>query len=265
MLLVDTHNHLGCDDFNNDRIQVLNKSYALGVKRQIMVGVYPEEWQKLYHLANNHTPLYYACGIHPLYTPSPALVNQTFEQLRQLFEQSTQPSKLCALGEIGLDYYVEGFNKNYQQQIFKAQLALAIEFNKPILLHVRRAHADTIAILKEMKFKLGGIAHAFSGSYEEAKEYIRLGFKIGLGGAGTYPQAHRMHRVLKQLPLEAIVLETDAPDISPVNRQGQRNSPEFLPEICQALAEIKEISAEHLATVSTQNACELFRWDITKL
>ncbi|UYZ85152.1 TatD family hydrolase [Entomomonas sp. E2T0] len=265
MYLIDTHNHLGCDNFNSDRDQVLKRSIKLGVIKQIMVGVFASEWQHTIQLAQQHPSLYVACGIHPMYIPSASQVPQTLELLTQLFRQPEYSAKLCAIGEIGLDYYIDNYDQEQQQQLFKLQLEIATEFQKPVLLHVRRAHADTIKILKELKFKLGGIAHAFSGSYEEAKEYIKLGFKIGLGGAGTYPQAHRMHRVLEQLPLDAIVLETDAPDLSPVTQLGNRNSPEFLPEICQQLAKIKGISAELLAEASTQNACELFNWNLNNL
>lgn len=265
MHLIDTHNHLGCEDFNEDRDQVLKRSIELGVIKQIMVGVFASEWQHTIQLAQQHSSLYVSCGIHPMYIPSPQQMSLAIESLKQLFRIPENSQKLCAIGEIGLDYYIDNYNKEQQQQLFKLQLEIAAEFQKPVLLHVRRAHADTINILKALKFKLGGIAHAFSGSYEEAKEYIKLGFKIGLGGAGTYPQAHRMHRVLEQLPLDAIVLETDAPDLSPVTQQGNRNSPEFLPEICQQLAKIKGISAELLAKASTQNACQLFNWDLKNL
>lgn len=265
MYLIDTHNHLGCDDFNNDRNQVIANSIQLGIVKQITVGVNPHEWQALTQLVNNFPSIYLACGIHPMYIPIKAELYVALHLLEQLLLQPSINSKLCAVGEIGLDYYIENYDKALQQQVFISQLKLAAYYQYPVLLHVRRAHADVIATLKQLKFKQGGIAHAFSGSYEEAKEYIKLGFKIGLGGAGTYPQAHRMHRVLKQLPLEAIVLETDAPDLAPISRQGQRNSPEYLPEICQQLALIKGITAEQLANHTTQNACELFNWPMDEL
>lgn len=265
MRLIDTHNHLACDDFNNDRKQVIERSIELGVVRQIMVGVFADEWQDYIQLALNNPALYVACGIHPMYIPAKEQLAQSLSTLEQLFKQPEYTAKLCAVGEIGLDYYIENYHKAQQQQVFAEQLALAEQYQRPVLLHVRRAHADTIKLLKDLKFKQRGIAHAFSGSYEEAKEYIKLGFKIGLGGAGTYPQAQRMHRVLAQLPLDAIVLETDAPDLSPVSQQGKRNSPEFLPEICQQLAEIKGIPAEQLAQAATDNTCELFNWDSNSL
>jgi TatD DNase family protein len=164
------------------------------------------------------------------------------------------------VGEIGLDYFLEHLDRERQQPLFEAQLKLAVDFQLPALLHVRRSHAAVIATLKRIRLPRGGIIHAFAGSREEAHEYIKLGFKLGLGGAATWPQALRMHKVLAQLPLEAVVLETDAPDMAPAMYPGQRNSPEHLPEICAALAERMGLSPLSLAQASTRNACELFNW-----
>jgi TatD DNase family protein len=144
--------------------------------------------------------------------------------------------------------------------LFDAQLQLAADFNLPALIHVRRSHAAVIATLKRFRLPRAGIIHAFAGSKEESREYIKLGFKLGLGGAATWPQALRMHRVLAELPLESVVLETDSPDMAPAMYPGQRNSPAHLPAICAALAGIMAISPERLAAVSTANACELFNW-----
>ena len=135
-----------------------------------------------------------------------------------------------------------------------------MDFQLPALLHVRRSHAAVIATLKRIRLPRGGIIHAFAGSVEEAREYIKLGFKLGLGGAATWPQALRMHKVLTRLPLEALVLETDSPDMAPAMYPGQRNSPQHLPDICNALAERMGISPSVLAETSTRNACELFNW-----
>lgn len=135
-----------------------------------------------------------------------------------------------------------------------------MEFQLPALIHVRRSHAAVIATLKRICPERAGIIHAFAGSFEEAREYIKLGFKLGLGGAATWPQALRMHRVLPRLPLEAVVLETDSPDMAPAMFPGQRNSPAHLPAICEALAGIMNISPERLAEASTANACQLFNW-----
>ncbi|MGH8357303.1 MAG: TatD family hydrolase, partial [Pseudomonas sp.] len=168
--------------------------------------------------------------------------------------------QLCAVGEIGLDYFLEQLDRERQQSLFEAQLKLAVDFQLPALLHVRRSHAAVIATLKRIRLPRGGIIHAFAGSQEEAREYIKLGFKLGLGGAATWPQALRMHKVIARLPPESVVLETDSPDMAPVMYPGQRNSPEHLPDICAALAERMGISSSALAEASTRNACELFNW-----
>jgi TatD DNase family protein len=164
------------------------------------------------------------------------------------------------VGEIGLDQYVELPDKPAQQALFEAQLQLAREFELPALLHVRRAHAEVIATLKRLRLPRGGIVHAFSGSYEEAREYRRLGFYLGLGGAGTWPQAKRMQRMLERLSLEDVVLETDAPDMAPASHPGQRNSPEFLPAICAALARHMNVEPEALAEAGYRNSCRVFGW-----
>ena len=137
---------------------------------------------------------------------------------------------------------------------------MACDFELPALLHVRRSHAQVIATLKRFKPARAGIIHAFAGSCEEAREYIKLGFRLGLGGAATWPQAVRLRKTLPRLPLESIVLETDAPDMAPAMFAGERNSPEHLPEIAQALAEVIGIDVQLLAEASSTNACELFGW-----
>ncbi len=180
--------------------------------------------------------------------------------LREWLSRLAGHRQLCAVGEIGLDYYIPTLDRERQQALFEAQLQLAVEFELPALIHVRRSHADVIATLKRMGPKRAGIIHAFAGSFEEAREYIKLGFKLGLGGAATWPQALRMHRVLAKLPLDAVVLETDSPDMAPAMFPGQRNSPAHLPAICEALAGIMAISAEQLAEASTANARRLFNW-----
>lgn len=258
MLLIDTHNHLDFPDFDADRPAVLARSRALGVERQVLIGVYQAHWQRLWDLVSVEPGLYASLGLHPAFLDRHRPEHLT--QLRDWLQRLAGHDKLCAIGEIGLDYYIEQPDKSAQQVLFEVQLKLAMEFELPVLLHVRRAHADVIATLKRLRPARGGIAHAFSGSYEEAREYQKLGFYVGLGGAGTWPQAQRMHKVLAQLPLDAIVLETDAPDIAPASHPGQRNSPEHLPQICAELARIKGVTPEDLAAASYRNSCTLFGW-----
>jgi TatD DNase family protein len=259
MHLIDTHTHLDFPDFDADRRELLTSCRAQGVEKLVVLGVHQANWQRVWDLALAEEGLHAAFGLHPVYLDEhrPAHLNE----LRDWLTRCAGHPKLCAVGEFGLDYFLQQLDREQQQQLFEAQLTLAVEFELPALLHVRRAHAATIATLKRLKPPRGGIIHAFAGSYEEAREYLKLGFKLGLGGAPTWPQALRLRKVVTQLPLEAIVLETDSPDMAPVMHPNQRNSPQHLPAICAALAQLRGISAEQLASASSRNAAELFGWD----
>jgi len=258
MHLIDTHTHLDFPDFDADRAQVLLRSRALGVRQMVVLGVYQSNWQRVWDLVQAENDLYAAFGLHPVYLQQHQPGHLI--ELRSWLERLAGQPKLCAVGEFGLDYFLPELPAEQQQALFEAQLGLAAEFELPALLHVRRAHAVTIATLKRYKLKRGGIVHAFAGSIEEAREYLKLGFKLGLGGAATWPQARRLRKVIAQLPLEAIVLETDSPDMAPVMHPQQRNSPEYLAEICAALAELQGISNAQLAEASSCNARQLFGW-----
>jgi TatD DNase family protein len=258
MRLIDTHNHLDCPDFEQDRAAVLQRSRELGVERQVLLGVFRENWEDVWALVEQEQDLYAALGLHPIYLARHR--PEHLVALREWLQRLAGHPKLCAVGEIGLDYYLEDLDRDGQQAIFEEQLRIAIDFELPVLLHVRRAHAPMIATLKRYKPKRQGIIHAFAGSREEAREYLKLGFRLGLGGAPTWPQANRLRKVVPEIPLESIVLETDSPDMAPSMYPGVRNSPEHLPEICVALAELKGVSPEELASASTRNAMELFGW-----
>lgn len=259
MQLIDTHTHLDFESFDQDRDAVLHSSLTLGVERMVVLGVYQRNWQRLWDLTLQQPALHAAFGLHPVYIDEHRPEHLT--ELAGWLSRLQGHPQLCAVGEIGLDYYVEAPDRQRQQQFFDAQLQLAADFDLPVLLHVRRSHADVIATLKRFRLKRCGIIHAFAGSREEAREYIKLGFKLGLGGAATWPQALRMHRVIADLPLQSIVLETDSPDMAPAMFAGQRNSPEHLPAICKALADLLKVTPERLAEVSTANSRELFGWN----
>lgn len=258
MRLIDSHTHLDFPDFDADRGELLARCRARGVERLVVLGVYQGNWQRLWDLVQSDPGLYAAFGLHPVYLDQHR--PEHLRELRAWLERLAGHPQLCAVGEFGLDYFLEQLDRERQQALFEAQLGLAAEFELPVLLHVRRAHAVTIATLKRHRLKRGGIIHAFAGSVEEAREYLRLGFRLGLGGAPTWPQARRLRKVLAQLPLEAVVLETDAPDMAPAMHPNQRNSPEYLPEICAELATLMGVSADELAAASSRNAIELFGW-----
>ena len=258
MRLVDTHNHLDFPDFDADRARCCNAAARWGrapggarrLPRELATGLGPGAGRGWPVRGARPAPVYLA-----RHRP------QHLDDLRQWLQRLRGETKLCAVGEIGLDYYLEHLDRDAQQALFEAQLRLAAEFRLPALIHVRRAHAATIATLKRIRLERRGIIHAFAGSREEAREYLKLGFRLGLGGAPTWPQANRLRKVAAELPAEAIVLETDAPDMAPSMYPGQRNSPEHLPDICRALAELRGVDAEELAASSSRNAAELFGWD----
>lgn len=258
MRLVDTHTHLDFPDFDADRSEVLGQARRAGVERMVVLGVYQDNWQRVWELVKSDPQLYAAFGLHPVY-----LEQHRPEHLLALGDWLSRlrgDRQLCAVGEFGLDYYVAELDRERQQALFEAQLQLAVDFDLPALLHVRRSHADVIARLKRFKLARGGIVHAFAGSYEEAREYRRLGFRLGLGGAATWPQALRLRKVLPRLGLDGVVLETDSPDMAPAMCAGVRNSPVHLPQIAVALAEVMGVAPQVLAEASTRNACELFGW-----
>lgn len=258
MRLIDTHTHLDFPDFDADRTELLARCRALGVERLVVLGVHQGNWQRLWDLVQGDTGLYAAFGLHPVFLDKHQPAH--LYALRDWLQRLAGHPQICAVGEFGLDYFLQQLDRERQQTLFEAQLRLALEFELPALLHVRRAHAATIATLKRLKPQRGGIIHAFAGSVEEAREYLKLGFKLGLGGAPTWPQAKRLQQTLTRLPLEAVVLETDAPDMAPAMHPHQRNSPEYLPDICACLAQLMNVEPEQLAAASSRNAAELFGW-----
>jgi TatD DNase family protein len=251
MDLFDTHCHLDVEEFADDRQQVLQRARAAGVSRLIIPGIHAAGWPQLVELCRDEAGLYSALGLHPIY-----LEQHRTEDADALAEwvEKYQP---LAIGEIGLDYYIQDLDRERQQQLFEAQLVIAREANLPVLLHVRKAHDQVLATLRRLRIR-GGIAHAFSGSLQQAEQYMELGFKLGFGGMLTYERSSKLRRLAKTLPISAIVLETDAPDMTPAAHHGERNSPEYLPEVLSSLAEIRDESPECLAQQTTANAKELF-------
>jgi len=258
MHLIDTHTHLDFPDFDADRPRLLANAAALGVQRMVVLGVYQANFQRVWDLACAEPCVHAALGLHPVYLDQHR--PEHLVQLRGWLERLSGDPRLCAVGEFGLDYYLEALDKERQQALFEAQLQMACDFALPALLHVRRSHSRVIATLKRYKPARAGVIHAFAGSHEEAREYIKLGFRLGLGGAATWPQALRLRKTIARLPLESVVLETDSPDMAPAMFAGQRNSPEHLPEIAQALAGLMGIEADVLAEASSKNACAVFGW-----
>lgn len=254
--MIDSHCHLDFPAFDHDRVAVIARSQALGVRKMIVAGISRQHWPRLWSTVQTNAGLYAAFGLHPYFLAEHH--NQDLLALREYLTRYQDHPKLCAVGEIGLDFLLTDLDRQRQIDLFEQQLELAAEFNLPVIIHARRANAQVTACLKQAKLPRAGIIHAFSGSYEEAMEYIKLGFLLGFGGAATWPRATRLQGVLKRLPLEHIVLETDSPDMPPAwLATGQRNSPEQLPQICQQLAAVLGISSAELAAQTSKNVQRL--------
>ncbi|XVJ70748.1 MAG: TatD family hydrolase [Rhizobacter sp.] len=257
---IDTHCHLDAAEFETDRDEVAARACEAGVGCLVLPAVERSNLALVRHLAH-HVNGAYALGIHPLYVDS-AVEGDLQHVADALCEFQIDP-RLVAVGEIGLDHFVPGLNLARQEQFYVAQLKLAQRFKLPVILHVRRS-AD--ALLKQLRRHpvVGGIAHAFNGSEQQAMAFVDLGFKLGFGGALTFDRALQIRRLAQTLPLSCIVLETDAPDIPPhwlyrtaaERAQGtvSRNEPAELPRIAQVLADLRGMSVEALAEVTTANA-----------
>ncbi|MFA3790693.1 TatD family hydrolase [Aliiglaciecola sp. SL4] len=252
--MIDSHCHLDFDAFDIDRNEVLNRCSQLGIKKIIIPGTQSSRWQSLIELCERSSMLEYGLGIHPYF------INQSeHAHIDNLITLIEQHSMVRAVGEIGLDFHdTDQHSENKQQDFFTQQLTIAKHYKLPVIIHHRRSHNEIIRTLKQQKFQQSGVIHAFSGSYQQAKSYLDLGFKLGFGGVITYSRARKTRDVLKQLPLSAIVLETDAPDMPICGKQGQRNSPEYLPEIAQHIAVIKDVGVEEVIEQTSANSCELF-------
>jgi TatD DNase family protein len=246
MEIIDSHCHLDMPAFDADRGEVLQHARDSGVRGIVVPGVTAAGWESLWALCAGEADLYPALGLHPVYldTHTPA----DLERLRAWLADH----RPVAIGEIGLDFYLDGLDRARQQVLFESQLELAREANLPVILHVRKSHDQVLATLKRIRVP-GGIAHAFNGSLQQAQQYLDLGFRLGFGGMLTYERSRRLRALARQLPVEALVLETDAPDMVVAQHRGERNSPEYLPQVLAALAEVRGEAAAALAAQTTAN------------
>ena len=258
MELIDSHCHLDESDFDADRSAVLQRARQNGVNGIIVPGIAAAGWKRLWQLCRSESGLYPAFGLHPVFLQQHTAAD--LPALQAMLEQ--HPA--VAVGEIGLDYVVDGLDRGGQQSLFEAQLAIARDSGLPVILHVRKSHQQVLATLKRVRV-CGGICHAFNGSLQQASLYQELGFSFGFGGMLTFERSTKLRALAKALPVESIVLETDAPDMTVMQHRGERNSPEYLPYCLAALAEVREEDAEELARITTENAREVLNlaaWDV---
>jgi TatD DNase family protein len=249
--LVDSHCHLDAAEFDADRDSVVEQARKAGVAKIVVPAIGRANFDTVLALAERYAICAPALGIHPLFA------EQALPEDLDVLRDRLQSARPVAIGEIGLDFFVEGLDREKQEYYFVQQLKLAQEFDLPVLLHVRRSVDQILKHLRRIKVR-GGIAHAFNGSRQQADIFIKLGFKLGFGGAMTWSRASHLQELAVTLPLESIVLETDAPDIPPewIGRNG-RNSPEQLPEIARFLARLRKVSIEEVIEKTTQNVHEV--------
>lgn len=254
-MLIDTHCHLDAHEFDADRDAVILAARAAEVTAIVIPSIETKNFAAVRDCCRRYSECFPAYGIHPLF------INEAdehdFSTLREwLRKESIDANPPVALGEIGLDYFVPGFDATRQEHFFIEQLKIAREYDLPVLLHVRRSLDQVLKCLRRISVR-GGIAHAFNGSRQQADEFIRLGFRLGFGGAMTYAGSTRIRKLASTLPINAIVLETDAPDMAPCWLAGERNAPVELIRIARTFSELRGLSLAEVLATTTANVLEI--------
>jgi len=263
LTLIDTHAHLDFHQFDADRPAVLERARSAGVELLVNVGADLASSRRAVKLAEQYEPIFAAVGMHP--HDAVKLDGATLAELRDLAQQT----KVVAVGEIGLDFYRDLSPRDVQRRAFQAQLAWAAKLGKPVIIHDRDAHAEIIEILADWAAELSdsplagrlGVLHTFSGDAAMAERAIDLGFYISLSGPVTYPNARKLPDIVRALPLERLLVETDCPFLAPHPHRGKRNEPAYVRLVAERIAELKSMSFDDLATATTANARRLFRFE----
>jgi TatD DNase family protein len=249
--LVDSHLHLDDERFGEDREQVMSRAREHGVRSMVVPAVHRRSWDAIAALADRHPDVFPAYGLHPM-----------FQQEHRVDHLDALPGWLdthpaVAVGEIGLDFFVEQADREAQHQYFSRQLAIARERNLPVIIHARRA-VDAVILSVRRQPGLRGVVHSFSGSEEQARQLFDLGFFLGLGGPLTYPGAHRLHRLVAAMPIDQLLLESDAPDQPGVEHRGQRNEPAWVRTTLSHIARLRNEDEAAVAAATSANAERLF-------
>ncbi|RUS47229.1 TatD family hydrolase [Cohnella sp. AR92] len=253
-MLFDTHAHMDSPKFDDDREEMIERARAAGVETIVNIGFNRETIPTTMALAEKYPFIYAAVGWHPT-----DAIDMKLEEDLSWIERLCAHPKVVAIGEIGLDYYWDTSPKDLQQIVFREQIRLAKRLKKPIIIHNRDAHADVVRLLQEEgASEVGGIMHCFSGSWETAKQCLDMNFYISFGGPVTFKNARVPKEVLEQVPNDRLLIETDSPYLTPHPYRGKRNEPAFVRLVAEAAAEIKGISLEEIAKLTTRNSLECF-------
>ena len=253
--MIDTHTHLYDEQFEQDRIEMIQRAIDSGVERMYLPNCDATTIEPMFEVERKFPNHCFAMmGLHPCY------VKENVDEELNIVRKWLDERKFCAVGEIGLDYYWDKSFVELQKQAFRMQIEWALEFNIPIVIHTREATKDTIDIVKEYSAKgIKGVFHCFSGSYETAMQIIDMGFYLGIGGVLTYKNAG-LQEVVQRLDLKHLVLETDAPYLTPAPFRGKRNESQYVHYVAQKLSELKDISLDEIDRITTTNANELFKF-----
>lgn len=252
-MFIDTHVHLNAEQYDDDVEEVIERAREAGVTKMVVVGFDRKTIARAMELVEEHSFLYAVVGWHPV-----DAIDCTEEDLAWIESLAEHP-KVVAIGEMGLDYHWDKSPKDIQQQLFRKQIQLAKKVKLPIVIHNRDATADVVRILEEEDAKeVGGIMHCFGGSVETAKQCINMNFYISLGGPVTFKNAKTPKKVAAEIPLDKLLIETDAPYLTPHPYRGKRNEPFYVTLVADEIARIKEVSVEEVASVTTENALKLF-------
>lgn len=253
-MLFDSHCHVDDDLYDNDRTELIENLPSKGIELLMEIGADMPSSRRAVELAKKYPFIYAAVGVHPHDT-----CDMTEKDIEELAALAAEP-KVKAIGEIGLDYHYMNTDKHLQKKWFERQMQLTMELEMPFIIHDRDSHADCLEILRKFDLKkVGGVMHCFSGSVEMAKEIIKMGMVISLGGPVTFKNARHSVDVAREIPLDKILIETDSPYLAPEPLRGKRNSPEFVRFVAEKIAEIKGESFETVARVTKENAMKLFK------
>jgi TatD DNase family protein len=251
-MTIDAHAHLEMEAFDDDREAVLQRAAQAGLEAIITVGTTLPDCEKAVALAGLHAPVYAAVGIHPHEVQE--IDGATYAALRKLAGRE----KVVAIGEIGLDFFYDHSPREVQLRCFEEQLALAEELDLPVIIHDREAHAETLEILASRKGRLRGVLHCFSGDWTMAQECLAMGFYLSIAGPVTYKKSELLRDVARQMPLERLLIETDAPYLAPQPFRGKRNEPAYVVETAGCVAGIRGLPVEELKRRTAANARRLF-------
>ena len=246
-MFTDSHCHITYGDYE-DIVKIIKHAKENGVYRMINNGTDAVSNMEVLEISAKHKEILPALGIHPEYASDYKKTSIEF------IEKNI--NKIIAIGEIGLDYHYENYNKDQQKELFELQLKIAEKYKKPVIIHSRDATEVTIEILKKYK-NVKGVIHCFSGSLETAKIYLSLGYKLGIGGVLTFKNS-KLHNVIEELPLESFVLETDSPYLAPEPKRGEKNEPAYVKLVAEKICEVKRISIEELSIIIEKNIHDIF-------